>query len=446
MHLALKLLHDLNHTSENKGKRRERSFVGRIIHYLGKPFKQMRFSGRSQPKEYRPYLGPKHTGGLTDIQTDEIFHADQDEKKEYRRSRRSKPDSGGLKELRRKWELRAEERRKKRYKRKIKKSHQKENRRRARIDFIRKFLPNYKRERNIPFDQLSDEQAAETIKQHQKNYLYYTINSTALFIIAYLAVYMVYQLTVLIVASRWKLDSVLFYYDLAFNDFSPLWSRQNIIIVTLSGPLICLILGFLSYRFFSTRQKAKGFIKLFFLWIALIGSNLFLGAWATGISFDQGFGYVPAWLYLNVFWQIFFALIFLFVLGLIGYYSVPKFLDTSKSAYRVRPENRTKFLFFQVILPYLIGSLIVILVRIPNNMPYDTGNLITLVFAVAPMIFNKFAIPTMVFEKEKKPTNIRWLFIVIFIVLMIAYRIGLNNGLHVTMNYNFTFSLDITPL
>jgi hypothetical protein len=62
------------------------------------------------------------------------------------------------------------------------------------------------------------------------------------------------------------------------------------------------------------------------------------------------------------------------------------------------------------------------------------------------MIFNKYATPSMTFEKEKKPTNIRWLFVVIFVVLMLAYRIGLNNGLHVTMNYNFSISLDITPL
>ena len=103
-----------------------------------------------------------------------------DGKKDYRRSKRSKRP-GRLKEWRRRWELRKEDRRKKKYKRKAKKSHKKENRRRARIDFIRKFLPNYKRTKNIPFSELSDEQAAEMIKQQQKNYLYYTVNSTALF-------------------------------------------------------------------------------------------------------------------------------------------------------------------------------------------------------------------------------------------------------------------------
>lgn len=437
----------MNHSSEHKRRKKRRNFFGQLLHNIKKFFRELGSSKKSGSREYRPYLGSQHSSVAGSSAEDGSLFSERVENIDYRRSKRpNERSSGGFKELRRKWELRKDERRKKRYKRKIKKNHQKEQRRRARIDFIRKFLPNYKRKTNVPFEELSAEQAAEAIKQQQKNYFYYTVNSTALFIIAYLSLYILYQITVLIVASKWKLDSVLLYYDLAFNDYSPLWSRQNIIIVTLSGPLICLITGFLFYRYFSKRQKVKGFLKLFFLWIGLIGFNLFLGAWSTGISFDQGFGYVPAWLYLNVFWQIFVALIFLFILGMIGYYSVPSLLDTSKSAYRVKAENKTKFLFYQVIIPYVIGSVIIILVRIPNNMPYDTGNLVTMLFAIAPMVFNGKARPTVSFEKEKKPTQIRWLFIGIFVGLILLYRIGLNNGLHFTLFYDFIFSLDITPL
>lgn len=438
----------LNHVSEHRGRSRKRSFIGRLGHNIKKSFNKFRSSFKSEHKEYRPYLGSSKVAHPTQVDDPVVNDNISEPVTRKKRSGRSRSGSAFLSigEIRRRWERRQEERNKRKLKKRAKRKYRKEQKKRDRIDFIRKFLPNYKRETNIPFEELSAEQAAEVIKQHQKNYFYYTVNSTALFIIAYLAVYMMYQLMVLTVASKWKLDSVLFYYDLAFNDYSPLWTKQNIILVTLSGPAICLILGFLFFRFFSARPKVKGFVKLFFLWVALNGFNLFFGAWATGISFDQGFGYVPAWLYLNVFWQIFIALIFLFILGLIGYYSVPKFLDTSKSAYRVRPENKTKFLFFQVIVPYLIGSLIIILVKIPNNLPYDTGNLITLTFAIAPMIFNKYARPTVTFEKEKKSTQIRWLYMVIFVVLILAYRIGLNNGLHITMFYDFTFLIDITPL
>jgi len=139
---------------------------------------------------------------------------------------------------------------------------------------------------------------------------------------------MIYQITVLIVASNWNLDSVLFYFDLAFNDYSPLWKRFNIIIVTFSGPLISLLIGILFLKVFANRPKVKGFLKLFFIWVALHALNLFFGAFSSGVSFDEGFGYVAAWIYLNIFWQIFISLIFLFILGLIGYYTASKFLET----------------------------------------------------------------------------------------------------------------------
>jgi len=408
-------------------------------------------SFKSKPTEYRPYLGHQGEDKLSTKEEVEIVTSGEETIKDVespkvkiRKKRRKKTFK--LSEFKRKWEINRGKRKKRKYKKKSKKKYLKKKKKRARIEFIRRFFPNYKKSKSIPLDELSDDKKADTIKQHQKNYFTYTINSVGLFIIAYLLVYLIYQISVLIAASYWKLDSVLLYYDLAFNDYSPLWSRNNIIIVTSSGPIICLLIGFLFYRFFSKRSKVKGLLKLFFLWIALHSLNMFLGAWATGISFDEGFGYVPAWLYMNVFWQIFVSLIFLFLLGTIGYYSAPKFLDTSKSLYRVRSENRGKFLFYQVFLPWIIASLIIILIKIPNNMPYDTGNLVTMLFVVVPVLFNRSAKPTSSFEKEKKPTRIKWLLIVLFLALILVYRIGLNNGLHVILNYKLDISLDIAPL
>jgi hypothetical protein len=125
------------------------------------------------------------------------------------------------------------------------------------------------------------------------------------------------------------------------------------------------------------------------VWIALHGFNLFFGAFASGVAFSEGFGYVPEWLSFNVFWQILTSLISLFILGIIGFYMASRFLETSNSAYRVRDENKLKFLFYQVFLPWLFGAAIVLLVKIPNNMPYDAGNLITLGFAVVPVLINR---------------------------------------------------------
>jgi len=79
-------------------------------------------------------------------------------------------------------------------------------------------------------------------------------------------------------------------------------------------------------------------------------------------------------------------------------------------------------------------------------MPYDTANLVTLSFIVIPLLFNRFARPTVVFEGERKPTKLKWNIISLFIILLLAFRIGLNNGIHVALYYKFIFSLEVSPL
>lgn len=432
----------MSRSKKYKSRRKRRNPIVRIFDNLVNSIKNVPSLWQSKPVEYRPYLGKN-----PETET-EASRKDKKPKSKPVMPLRKKSTSPlfSLKDMKKKRAMKKEAKRKKKYKQKIKKKHKQEYRKRARINFIRKFYPYYKKERNIPLTELSKDEAEEVIKAQQKNFFYYTINSVGLYIIAYILVHLVYQLAVLVMASHWKLDSVLFYYDLAFNDYSPLWTRSNIILVTFAGPMISLFIGFIFYRFITTRPKIKGFSKLFAMWIALHGFNLFFGAFASGVSFDQGFGYVPAWLYWNVFWQIFVSLVFLFTLGIIGYFSASKFLDTSNSAYRIRPENRTKFLLFQVILPWIIGAVILLLVKIPNNMPYETATLFTLGFGVVPVLFNKYARPTVAFKRERKPTQIKWLFVVLCLVVLLAFRIGLNNGLHIVLYYKFIFNLDVTPL
>ena len=425
--------------------RHKRGFFSQLIHKTKKAFRNISF-GKKKPKEYRPYLGPdKSTSNDNDVvyviddngKNIREVHIESSRHHKKKRSTKRKSSSGILD----KWRSYQRKRVKRKQKKRIEKRHKKEFKRQQRLQLIRKFIPNYKGGGKASFieDENIDE---EREKQLKRGYYYYTINSAALFIIAYLLVYLIYQLTVLVVASRWGLDSVLYYYDLAFNDYSPLWSRYNIIVVTFSGPFISLVIGFVFYKWVANRPKVKSFLKLFVLWIGFHGFNLFLGAFVSGVSFDEGFGYVANWLFLNVFWKFLLSLVFLFILGLTGYYSAQKFLETSNSAYRVRKENRTKFLFHQVVLPWFIGSIIIFLVKIPNNMPYETGTLVTLLVAVIPVLFNTKAVPRPNMIGKHKPTKILWSYIVILVLVLLLYRVGLDTGYHIVLKYKLSLSIN----
>ncbi len=232
------------------------------------------FSDSQAPKEFRPYLGEE--ASEQEIEDHKFENTRANLKKHARRSQKRKfsLDFNIIK-----WadifKTDKSSRRKRRHKNKLKRKKARRQRKLQRIEFIRRYYPQYKKTTKSRIELSLEDNTEEKEKSKSGNYFTYTVNSVALFIIAYLIVYLLYQFAVLIVASNYKLDSVLFYYDLAFNDFSPLWNRKNIIIVTFAGPFISLIIGFLFLRYFARRPKVSKQLKLFMLWIGLHGLNFF---------------------------------------------------------------------------------------------------------------------------------------------------------------------------
>ncbi len=440
---------ELSGQNKHRYKRKKRNAFQQFFNNIKKKLGLKSSHNRQKPEE-------KPTSRKSKDNSESIIDkiAIQSSKRIVPKKRKSKKPSLSLSEYFHEYfktsERATAQKRKKQLKKKFKKKRELKYSKENRVNYIRTFFPNYKKQKietpsPIQEDIKSRKQKViDHRKQQEKNYYKYTVNSLALYVIAYLLVYLTYQIVVMIVASRWHLDSVLFYYDLAFNDFSPLWTRFNIIVVTFSGPLISLLIGILFLKVIANRPKVKGFIKLFVIWIALHGFNLFFGAFASGVSTDQGFGYVANWLYLNVFWQIFLSLVFLFILGAIGYYSTGKFLETSNSIYRIKKENRNRFILYQVILPWLIGGLLIYLIKVPNNLPYDIGNLITMSIVVIPVVFNKKAKPGRKYKSDKKATRINWVYIIIFLFMVTSFRIWLETGLHIELTYEI--SLKITPV
>jgi hypothetical protein len=260
----------------NKDKKKGKgSLAGEVGKRIKNALQRMFILKSSLPKEYRPYLGPE---SVTEDPEEKRIQEKLRKSHQKKRSESKKP--GIFKQLSRDLEIKGEIRRKRKHKKQLKRKYEKEQRREKRIAFIRRYYPQYKRTAEDWIDLSLEDNQEEKEKFRHGSYFTYTVNSVASFILAYLIVYLLYQFSVLIVASNWKLDSILFYYDLAFNDFSPLWNRKNIIVVTFAGPFVSLLIGFLFLRYLSIRPKINKQLKLFTLWVGLHGFNFFLGAFA----------------------------------------------------------------------------------------------------------------------------------------------------------------------
>jgi len=268
------------------------------------------------------------------------------------------------------------------------------------------------------------------------------VNSVLIFILTYSLVYLFYWLTSMLVASLYGLDSILYYYDLKFNDHSPLWNRFNILLVTGIPPFFCLFLGVYLYKVLFKNKRFAGLQKLFILWSAFHLFNHFFGALPSGIVTDEGFGYVAAWLYMNTAFKFMFSLLALFTLGVIGYFSAKHILETSDSINRIKADNRLSFLLYQMVIPWLVGTIFLILIRIPHNFdyPYETLMLFTTIFMVIPPFFNDKVKPELNLVKVKKRRHVNFGYLAMMLVLLVFLRIMLGIGLHFIIEISVSIS------
>jgi len=271
-----------------------------------------------------------------------------------------------------------------------------------------------------------------------------TVNSTFMYLIAFVAIYIIYQMAVIFTANHFGISGVLNYYTVFWpiGNSSPLWfPYYKIILITGSGPLISLIIGLIFFRLLVPYAKSP-VLKLFYLWIALHALNMFFGGFVSGVTTSDGFGYVALWLRMNIAFRIFFALLFLFSLAAFGYYSTRYFLETALSPSFLSHEHRRMFLFYHVLLPSILGALIVLLVRIPNNPPYQVIVLATLLAATITAVFNRRAKPDRIKSFPKHHgRKLQVAYLMVMLLLLMVFRWGLSYGLHFIINIDFTVSV-----
>jgi hypothetical protein len=175
---------------------------------------------------------------------------------------------------------------------------------------------------------------------------------------------------------------------------------------------------------------------------------MFFGAFVAGVITNQGFGYVANWMFMGIVLKILFALLALGALTFIGYRITGQFLATSNSVSRINKHNKDYFILAQGLIPWFVGSGILVLLKIPDKPPqhqniivYDLIIMGSLVFMVLATFIKRDAKPAAaVNSKRRDKSKLSWLYILIAIFLIVFYRIALEPGLHFVINLIFDVS------
>lgn len=279
--------------------------------------------------------------------------------------------------------------------------------------------------------------------------LEFVFSSLLTFIFAGLTAWLIYQLSVIITASFFGISSVLYYYEVMFpvGNSSPLWTQHSIIMITLSGPLISLILGLVTFFYVVKKKKVRGLNRLFFMWLSFHLFNQFFGSFVAGVITDQGFGYVANWMFMGIILKFAFSVLALFVMAIAGYKVMPFLLTTAGKPDRLKMENRISFVITQAVLPCLIGTTFLLLLRLPNRTPqhqeiflYDSITSGALLILLVGMFFNLNA---KIASVNHRVSNYRvgFLWFIGLLGLIIAFRLGLADGLFIVFRIVFHLSV-----
>ena len=279
-------------------------------------------------------------------------------------------------------------------------------------------------------------------------YIKPTLTSTAMFMVAYQISWFFYQLAVMLTASFFKIDSVLFYYEVMFPEGtdSLKWTPEKIIIITLAGPFLALLVWILLRFILRLKDRYGAHFRMFLVWLYLISMMMFFGAFVGGAITLEGFGYVIDWLFMSIALRMILSVIFIGMIIALSWKVVSLMPETSRS--HSWKNNRYKYVLSRLIIPWFLGAGIMAILKITkritqheNIFDYDIINLATLVFAVVPPIFNSRSRPQQIRRKanQRLRAEMPVIWLAGAIILVMLFRIVLSYGIY----FRLVFNLDI---
>jgi len=263
--------------------------------------------------------------------------------------------------------------------------------------------------------------------------------STTCFLAAFMLIYIIYQAVTILVASSFDIPVVWFYYRLKFPlpSWSYLYTREALVVIFASGPVISLMLAFVFLKLFFTMNPALKRFQLFYLWGFICGVNMFFGAYIAGFFTRTEFIYASEWLFLsNTFdiEEIIFTVISFAVLLVAGRIVTPLFLVSSGSVSLLKPEFRLFFMISRVILPWIIGTILLFLITLPNwYFPFILKT-ITPVLILMPTMFLYHSLQYENIHKSGviQHNSFRWSILIGIIALLFFYRLILSFGIKIS--------------
>lgn len=320
----------------------------------------------------------------------------------------------------------------------------------------------------LEIDELDEFEDLKEKKNRRRKLFITAINSTILYLLAYLINYLFYYIVTINRAADFGIRAKLYYWKIGWlaGPDSPFWFQYSIKHIFSIGPFASFALAILFTGIYIIKRGSKGFFPLFCLWMILHALNMFLGSISVGLlttitypytsqilktitdfifftrdaSYSsQGFGYVADWLYYTKQTKVILFILSFVVSIVIGFFSAIFFLKSSFSAQLIQSrQSRHALIIFQTIIPWLFGSIFLLILRFPHDTRYEIYFYLTMLIMISPSLLNVLRNPASFNEililRQAKSIEISKTYLIIMLLSYIAFRLIFGNGVFVNIS------------
>ena len=296
------------------------------------------------------------------------------------------------------------------------------------------------------------------------------VNSLVLYLLAYLVVYLFFNIITFIRGTDFGMHARLVYWEIdwvtdwisgyGFNA----WNEASVKNVFCIGPFSSLIISIIVALYYIFRSRKNDLTSLFCLWVILHSLNMFFGSVITGIittinyNYDNqflkvisdtlfftkehlysswGMGWVFDYLYYSKKLKLFIFIVCFLITIVIGFFSAKFFLTSSQSTILVKnSKNRKSLITYQVVLPWALGTIFLLLFKFPHDIRFDMYFYFTILLFIIPAYINVRRNPRMLnnieIDEREKAMSISKINIILLIIAYLAFRIFFTDGIYIS--------------
>jgi hypothetical protein len=257
------------------------------------------------------------------------------------------------------------------------------------------------------------------------------LHSTAFYVLSYMVILMIFQAVTVTSAQFFDIPSIVHYNRMDFLVTTQAWTFDSIKMIFSSGCITALLIGLICLVIFVKAMSLEGLLKLLFFWGFVHGLNMFVGSVVLGAFLYEGMGYVYAWMYLTDTTKMLLLFVGLIILIGAGVLMIRPMLLTANTYYNSsKAEERMAFKRNQFFYPYLISTVILIIIRFPLSL-YELLLIVTPGFILLPLFSQMHKFTIFFFGENEKSIKLNIKIVLIAICLLVFFRIVFGFGIRI---------------